>query len=185
MSSHTPWGASQHSTPYGLGITFHSTASHGGFEVEATLNGSMPDVLRREDGWYEEDCDAARVIVAFPDRFTAQEVQSAQNSLRTWHPDGYEAHFGVTILAGASFVKDERAFLAAHKEDYIVVAAYGDWHKDVPAGMVGLQARKGGRSAGGQEHFKNFLVADELYKQRGRHGFIVDLQRDTEVPDSF
>lgn len=90
---HTPWGATQTVTTYGHGIAFYSTASHGGFHVLEGYNEGMPAHLRNADGWYEEDCEAAKVVLAFPDRFTAREVRNAQETWDNWlSPEGRARH---------------------------------------------------------------------------------------------
>lgn len=183
MATSTPWGPSQHSKKYGRGIIFYGTAGHGGFHVSRTLNVKIPQYLRNEDGWYEEDCEYAKVVIAFPDRFPDDTVKHATESLRGWNPDAYEAHFGVVLGPGESYIKDQRRFQEDHKNDLVVVSAYGDHQPGVPSGFVGVVAYVGGRDANYQ--FKGepryFLVPDEEYTSRRRYGFAVDLERHQEV----
>lgn len=61
----TPWGASQQSYRYADGILCHSTASHGGFHVDAERNARVHAMLRNADGWYEEDGNGPRWLSAF------------------------------------------------------------------------------------------------------------------------
>jgi hypothetical protein len=94
MSTSTPWGAAQHSKVYAPGITFFSTASHGGFRLTAQRVAQMPDALRAivpcahehnphslsgpgAPRWYEEDCDWALVALAFPEHFRMADVLGA------------------------------------------------------------------------------------------------------------
>ena len=88
---HTPWGAAHHATKLGRGIVCVSTASHGGLFVPAELLDQIPADRRADakrwsgsEQWYEEDCCACYVIVAFPDLFGAGEVANAKhmNELR-------------------------------------------------------------------------------------------------------
>lgn len=66
----TPWGLSDQSKQIADGIVFHSTPSHGGFE----LSSERSEALQRKfkfntfagGKWYEEDCDACAVVIAFP-----------------------------------------------------------------------------------------------------------------------
>lgn len=55
----TPWGRSQGGNCFMPGVTFYSTAGHGGLKVFQKLNREIPAALRHDDGWYEEDCDFA------------------------------------------------------------------------------------------------------------------------------
>lgn len=84
MATSTPWGPSQETTRIARGITFYSTAGHGGFKLSAGRNAIIRKEvkdrtwgLRGHDGWYEEDCDAALVVMAFPEHFSAQQIQNA------------------------------------------------------------------------------------------------------------
>jgi len=97
---------------------WYSTAGHGGFHVSPTLNSKMPEALRIEDGWYEEDCDWALVAVAFPDLF-AKENANAISTMKNWHPNRYEKHFGVTLRPDESYIR-RRDLEKAAKEKSVV-----------------------------------------------------------------
>lgn len=184
MATSTPWGPSQYSTKYGFGITSYGTAGHGGFKVCATLNAKMPDCLRLNDGWYEEDCEWARVALAFPDRFSEKQIAAAKDTLRNQHPDAYEKLYGVTLQPGESHIKDQLRFIEEHKNDYIVVAAWGYPYNSVPKGMVGCFAVRGGRDSNYQYASKDekyFLVPAEEYAKRDGNGFLIDPTRHQEI----
>lgn len=185
---HTPWGQSDYSKQYRRGIIFYGTPGHGGLHVSAGLNKTIPDHLRRDDGWYEEDCDWARVVVAFPDLAPLMQLkpgqdvmEEAKQTLRSYYPEAYEKHFEVVLQPGESHTKDEKAFLLAHKDDYLVMSAFGDWHEKVPAGQVGCFAGRGGRLDNGQypADCKWFLVPDAEYDARN---FVIDPNRHPEIP---
>lgn len=180
----TPWGQSQGATVFVEdGIYCHSTAGHGGFKVFAKLNREIPEVLRNEQGWYEEDCEYAKVIASLPAYFTDREVRLAKESLRNWFPDEYEAVTGETIPEGASFKKDERLFKERHAEDWVVIAASSipDTH------MVNCHATIGGKRGGWENGVEieveeaQFHVPAEEYSKRSRHGFVIDLARHERV----
>jgi len=73
---------------------------------------------------------------------------------------------------------------SGHDDQLIVVCAWGDWHKDVPKGMVGVAACYGGRKQGQYaSEQKYYLVPQSEYDQRdlkGHIGFIVDPARHSE-----
>ena len=71
--AHTPWGSLRGATIYADGVLRHSTASHGGFHLDAAHNAKVHPALRVRDGWYEEDC-ARAAAQAFPDLFTDYEI---------------------------------------------------------------------------------------------------------------
>lgn len=100
MATNTPWGYSQQSYKFGRGITQYSTAGHGGFHVSAGLLRKMDPALRRvggkyiswkAEGWFEEDCEWAAVVVSFPERFEPSMVAAAEKTMEQWQPEAWEA----------------------------------------------------------------------------------------------
>src|SRR3546814_2748636 len=55
---------------------------------------AMPGVLRVAGGWYEEDCEWAKVAIGFPDLFTDYERCHADRTLRDYYPECWEADHG-------------------------------------------------------------------------------------------
>ncbi|MEX0408732.1 hypothetical protein ABGN05_24105 [Aquibium sp. LZ166] len=96
----TPWGMADASHRYGEGVIFHSSPSHGGFELSAESNARVHEAWRSPDRFYEEDIDWAKVAHAFPQLFTAYERREADITLRNWEPDAYEQIHGVTLEPG-------------------------------------------------------------------------------------
>lgn len=90
----TPWGHSDHVDRIADGITRVGTPSHGGFYLSAQRLATMPERLLRDPfhapdqsaGWFEEDCEWARVALAFPDCFPAEDVALAERILKRYHP---------------------------------------------------------------------------------------------------
>ena len=105
MGTSTPWGTAQHAKRYARGIIFYETAGHGGIHVSPGRNMQVPEALRIEDGWYEEDCDWALVVVAFPQFFDAEDYASATEAVKNWHPARYEKHFDVELRPDESYMK--------------------------------------------------------------------------------
>lgn len=89
---HTPWGHADHVERVASGVRFVSTASHGGYRLDRDANAAMPEALRREDGWYEEDVDAHLVVVGLPDLFGPEQVVAARKVLARWEPERLAAH---------------------------------------------------------------------------------------------
>lgn len=89
----TPWGPSQDAEVITEGITFHSTASHGGIHLSPERQAKMPKYMRDTFAggpWYEEDCDYARVVVVFPEHFPEGAYDRAIKNLRFFHADMVE-----------------------------------------------------------------------------------------------
>jgi hypothetical protein len=176
MGTSTPWGTADYSKKYGTGVMFYGTPSHGGFHLTAKRNALVNAAWRRADGWYEEDCDWAIVALTFPELFTTEDIASAHSSAKNWRPDGYTAVFGVPVDPTESSVLRDRAFAKAHENDFVTVAAWGDWAEGVPEGMVGVVATRGGSRKPGAEE-KWFLVPADEYKGT----FVVDAARHAEI----
>ncbi|MER9519455.1 hypothetical protein NKI44_19250 [Mesorhizobium sp. M0614] len=170
--AHTPWGTSQGATVYAEGVEAHSTAGHGGFHLSAERNRKVHQMLRANDGWYEEDCHWAAVAQAFPQLFTDFERACAEKSIRDWYPDAWEAIHGRVLEPGQSAKKDERAFFERHTDDWMVVSAIRSGHQ---LGFTEVIATPGGRRGPGTEE-RRFLVATDEYHV-GRFGFVIDVAR--------
>lgn len=172
----SPWGQIQNAENVGAGIDFVSTASHGGFKLDSKRNAQIPELFRNKNGWYEEDCEAAFVVMFFPDIFNDEQVNKAHRSVKNWYPERYEKHFGVVIPLEESCEKMSVAFDEHNFGNFVVRSAWGDWHDNVPKGMVGVYAKC---QKTGEE--KYFLVGGEEYKARNSFGFVIDLERHQEV----
>ena len=84
----TPWGESQDIDTIADGITFASTASHGGILLSEERYAQMPEKYRKTFAggrWYEEDCDWAKVAVTFPDCFELSDVENAKQILKSYN----------------------------------------------------------------------------------------------------
>lgn len=84
---HTPWGKAQTVKIVAPGITWISTASHGGIKLDnersVEFRKQFPDAKLFLGGstWFEEDCDAALVAAAFPEYFPKQQTMGLYHSL--------------------------------------------------------------------------------------------------------
>jgi len=60
------------------GIVVVGTASHGGIWLSPERVERLPEVLRSKTlPWFEEDCDAALVILAFAEHFSTEQLKFA------------------------------------------------------------------------------------------------------------
>ena len=79
------WGTLNRRDNVAPGIDWIDGASHGGFILTADRVATMPAELRAEsftqDNYFEEDCSAAAVLVAFPQYFDADRVARAAKHL--------------------------------------------------------------------------------------------------------
>ncbi|AEI04539.1 hypothetical protein OCA5_pHCG300940 (plasmid) [Afipia carboxidovorans OM5] len=171
-TANTPWGASQGATVYADGVVCHSTAGHGGFHLDAAHNAKVHPALRTRGGWYEEDSAWAAVAQAFPELFTDYERHHAEQTIRDWYPDVWEAIHGRSLLPGESHEKDRRTFERDHAADWIVVSAITSEHRK---GFVEVVATLGGKRGPGTEERRFLVPADEY--QVGRFGFVIDETR--------
>jgi hypothetical protein len=184
----SPWGKVQDKRELAPGIWSVSTAGHGGIKLSRERNAGMPDYMRNEGGWYEEDCEWAKVAVFYPIAFQRvikiegrpdkTELEYAMDTFRGWHPDEYERFTGTQLQPGESMVRDEKLFIEETKDKFILRSAWGDWASWVPKGHVGVFAR---RAIDGAE--KWFLIGDTYTDRRanGRHGIVINPEIDTEI----
>jgi hypothetical protein len=96
----TPWGVAQDVQKEAEGITWYSTASHGGYGLSAYRASRMPEEYRRHEPfagrhWYEEDCDWCLVWLSFPEEMRAFHSEDPERFERTMSAahQTYEAYF--------------------------------------------------------------------------------------------
>lgn len=182
----SPWGAIQDKRELAPGIWSVSTAGHGGIKLSRERNAAMPDYMRNKGGWYEEDCEWAKVAVVFPIGFQhtfkdghGVELTAYSYALevfRNWHPNEYETFTGIKLKPGDSLIRDEEVFRVENFSNFIVVSACGSWASWVPEGNVGVKAKRNSDNTQ-----KWFLVDQAEYDKRDRNGYVIDLSRDTEI----
>jgi hypothetical protein len=78
----TPWGPADGIDRKARGITFYDTDCHGGFFLSPARNAQVHPTLRNDDGWYEEDCEWSKVVYTFPEYFSKDECESAEDTLK-------------------------------------------------------------------------------------------------------
>lgn len=77
----TPWGKSDGAVSILNGVDFHVTLNHGGFKVSPEMLSIMPKKYVNPDGWYEEDVESCKVVLAFPHCFDTRTIEHAK---KTW-----------------------------------------------------------------------------------------------------
>jgi hypothetical protein len=189
MGTRTPWGTADSVEKVARGVVFYGTSGHGGYHLSKTVNAQVHPALRDLKGWYEEDQAYAIVVFSLPGLFDAGRIAAAITKLKNHYPDAYEAATGHTVLPVESRVLRERILREKHKNDYVTVSAYGDWHKAVPKGFVGVFAVRGGRSENGRyasDDSACFLVPEVDYNSNlNEIGFVVDPTRHERVKNAF
>jgi hypothetical protein len=194
----TPWGRAEEVVEIASGILSVITPSHGGIILDATRTAAMPiymsnNTFTKNPSTYEEDCDWAMPALVFETEFTnywsnqhmdvASLLRDAKLTLCHCHPEAYEQFYGTTLMPGQSSKRDRQTFLEKHKENWLVAAAFGDWHLQVPKGKVGVSARLGSDHNLANAKTRFFLIADSEYKTHTTNNpFIVDLTRHEEIP---
>ncbi len=164
----TPWGRAQVSRQFADGIILHSSASHGGFHLAENANAIVHALYRNDTEFYEEDCEWAKVVHAFPHLFTTYERRLADRTLRNYFPDAYERVTGAILNGGQSHMRHRQEFESVHRNDWVVIAALNSDHQ---LGFVECIATLGGIR--GEVGERRFLVPRSDYSI-GRHGFVID-----------
>ncbi len=97
VGGHSPWDTIQHieAIEEDGSILSITTAGHGGLWVSKEKQAQMPAILRPNlDGhWYEEDCEWAKVHVAFPNLEGGKRYEFALVALYQWNHPIYMKHF--------------------------------------------------------------------------------------------
>lgn len=96
----SPWGTILSVEEWADGIWSIRTASHGGLKLSEARNTAMPDYLRIEDGWYEQDKDWCLAVVAHHKEFRGHHVPKldiAMDTMLKHHPRCYEKFFGIEL----------------------------------------------------------------------------------------
>ena len=145
----TPWDIPDRAEQVLPGIWRVWTPRHGGYVLSDERQAAMPDALRRDDPFYEEDVDYALVLYGFADEFRrlpipgiALQVENARRSVRCWHPDRWKVLTGEEVSIHDSHVVRRRAAYQAILGQYESVSASGSWADWVPDGKVGCVFRR-------------------------------------------
>lgn len=93
----TPWGRADTVTKIADGIYRVDTPGHGGYWLSRSRNAvvrkRIPLFKTFAGGpWYEEDCDWAVVVAAFPECFKPEKVEIAKNTIRQGLDGSYFFH---------------------------------------------------------------------------------------------
>ena len=152
----TPWGGVQDARnrltstgpefPDGCWIV--ETSSHGGMYLTPAINEQIPEPLRKDSGWYEEDCEIAIPLACLPDLFRGTKSQAqCEQIVKSWFPHEWMTWRGRQLREGESYCYDIelQQLESMRRGTYLTMAAWGDWHAAVPPGYVVVHARVGGR----------------------------------------
>ena len=87
----TPWGKVQTQREVTDGITWVSTAGHGGIVLSDARLREMPTKYKGlnvygQGRYFEEDCEWALVVDAFQVYFSHEEVQAAKDTIARFYP---------------------------------------------------------------------------------------------------
>ncbi|HEY3253806.1 MAG TPA: hypothetical protein VGJ91_07655 [Polyangiaceae bacterium] len=177
IGARTPWGKADHVKEVVPGIWQVSTPGHGGYKLDREHNAKVHAAWRNAGGWYEEDCEWARVVLTFPELFAENDREQAHSTAKQYTPDEYTAVIGRPVTPAESRKLRERAFTATMADRYVATTAWGDWHPGVPKGFVGVYAVLGGSDLDGYRPRgtgKHYLVSVSRYEQRAEFGLVID-----------
>jgi hypothetical protein len=174
----TPWGPVESSHCITPGITFYEAPGHGGIKLTPRMNAAMPAMFRQDSGWYEEDCEAAKVMIVYSRYFSDEQVKLARETVRRYWNDAYLSW--QALHQSSREVSDQKFFLKQNRDAFISISAKSDRSPEVPKGMVRVVATLGGK-LDLQSTRRYFLVPKGEYRERQPFGFVVDLERHEEV----
>lgn len=174
MTSYSPWGkySSSDTHSHARGITSVSTASHGGFKLSKGRIVEMAKKGLPAKIWYEEDCEYALVVIAFPQYFDEAMVNNAKEVAKDWYPDEYMKFANVTLTINDSKRLRQRDFDKRNENNWVVISAMGSWHEHCPDGMTLCCATIGGRRSHDAKQ-KYFLVPKDEYNNCTFSSFVI------------
>jgi hypothetical protein len=168
MSS--PWGQIQYVRKYVPGISFISTARHGGFRISSKKNQEILEPFRKITNhsyvYYEEDSEAALVILSFQNLFEPQDIQDAHKTAKNDYPHQYAKAFSTTVNLNESSTLRKEQFDQQNSDNFVVVAAWGESTSNCPKNMIIGLARR-------NKEEKYFLISQEKYKLRSQFGYVI------------
>lgn len=86
----SPWGPVQHQEQIAEGIVRVLTAGHGGLVLSPVRLHAMPKQYKLNiygtGRYFEEDCEWALVVLAFPDVFTPEQRDAAYLTAKQYYP---------------------------------------------------------------------------------------------------
>jgi len=124
----TPWGVADNSKQIADGITSHSTSSHGGIELSSERHETLQRKFKFNTfaggRFYEEDCDACAVVIAFPTCFSTQKVVravKAAEQFKSWEVnDGKQGGNWHRVVA---FCERDKTIAGLMRQETAVLAA--------------------------------------------------------------
>lgn len=86
----SPWGPVQHQELLAPGIVRVMTAGHGGLVLSPERLQAMPNRYKLNEygtgRYFEEDCEWALVVLAFPDEFSQEQQDAARATAAQYYP---------------------------------------------------------------------------------------------------
>ena len=131
----------------------------------------MPEIARRPS--YEEDVEWAIAVLALPELAENKKLfgagkeatlKLAREHCCNYYPDIFEQLTGQKATSKNSWKRAETEFYRDHANDWIVIAAYGDWKEGVPKGFVLGEATLGGKRKNAA--LRSFLIPKQRYDKR-------------------
>jgi hypothetical protein len=90
---HTPWGKALTVSMWKEGIGWVSTARHGGIKLSVDRNACVPEYMRNEDGWYEEDEEHLIVQVVFEKELCPSDSERVRDNFQVLFPEAAKVFF--------------------------------------------------------------------------------------------
>lgn len=118
----SPWGIVQYQEQIDSLMVSVSTASHGGVKVMPKFNKLIPQELRNQGGWYEEDCEYSipfYFLYHWISKENREDREEYLKVLKNYFPFKLEACLNIDIKPGESAIKDEYIFKNENQNKWI------------------------------------------------------------------
>jgi hypothetical protein len=164
---------------------WQDTPGHAWLYLSPVELARMPEIARRPS--YEEDIEWAIAVLALPELAEKENLfgggkeatlQLARQHCCDYYPDIFEELTREKATPENSRTRAEAKFNQDHANEWVVIAAYGDWKEGVPKGFVLGEATLGGKRK--NVSARSFLIPEERYSERNLFGYVVQSE-DKEV----
>lgn len=131
VGSNNQYGEVQYTSEPAPGITVFGCSGHGGIKLSPERQRGM-GALSVSGAMYEEDCESHLVAMRYPEAFHSPDADQpsreatlhrAEQGVRDYFPDQYEAHTGTKLAFGESLTRDGQAWREKHASDTAVWSA--------------------------------------------------------------
>lgn len=158
----TPWGRADYVEEIQPFLGVVGTAGHGGVKVSEEYNNKIPESVRNQSGWYEEDCEWCIPYLFLREFLFDKQYPEAHDCFKNWYWKQYEEIFETILSPEESFLKAEYIWKSQNAGKWHIICA-----QRLENGDVKLTLTVDGKREGFISKFeeKEVVMSKEDYKR--------------------